>query len=89
MAFSGEVIGWVSSVILLATLIKQVHKQWKDKDTSGVSKLLFVGQLAASVGFTVYSITTGNIVFLVTNAMLTINNVLGIILYFKYRNNDS
>ena len=80
-----EVIGWASSVILLATLIKQVYKQWKDGTSEGISKWLFVGQLAASVGFTIYSYLVGSWVFMVTNILLTINNIIGIFLYFYFR----
>jgi MtN3 and saliva related transmembrane protein len=80
-----EVIGWASSLILLATLIKQVYKQWKEATSEGISKWLFIGQLAASVGFTVYSYLVGNWVFAVTNGLLTINNIIGIALYFYFR----
>jgi len=82
-----EVIGWVSSFILLLTLIRQVKKQWDDKTSEGLSKWLFIGQLAASVGFTVYSYAVGNWVFTVTNGLLTLNNVIGIYLYFRYSRN--
>ena len=44
-------VGWASSVILLVTIGKQLHKQWQDRTSEGVSKWL-LGQLAASVGFT-------------------------------------
>jgi MtN3 and saliva related transmembrane protein len=79
-----EVLGWLSSFILLATLIKQVYKQWQSRTSEGISKWLFIGQLFASVGFTVYSYLTGSWVFAFTNAMLTINNVIGIVLYYRY-----
>ena len=79
-----EIIGWISSTILLLTLVKQVHKQWKDGETEGVSSLLFIGQLLASIGFTVYSYLVSNWVFTITNALLTINNVIGICLYFYF-----
>ena len=79
-----EIIGWASSIILLLTLIKQVYKQWKDGETEGVSKWLFIGQLLASIGFTVYSYMVGNWVFTVTNAILTLNNIIGIALYFYF-----
>ena len=83
-----EIIGWASSLILLATLIKQVYKQWQEGTGEGVSKWLFIGQLAASIGFTTYSYLVGNWVFTVTNGILTINNIFGIFLsfYFKRRN---
>ena len=87
-----EIIGWASSIILLATLIKQVYKQWKEGTGEGVSKWLFVGQVFASLGFTIYSYQVGNWVFTVTNAVLLVNNFIGLGLTFylkrKNRNKD-
>ena len=80
-----EIIGWASSLILLLTLIKQVHKQWKTASSEGISKFLFIGQLLASSGFTVYSYLVGNWVFMVTNGLLTLNNLIGIYLYFHFK----
>ncbi len=79
------IIGWASSIILLLTLVKQVYKQWKDGETEGISSWLFIGQLLASIGFTVYSYLVENWVFTITNGLLTINNVIGICLYFYFR----
>jgi MtN3 and saliva related transmembrane protein len=72
-----ELIGWASSVILVLTIAKQVHKQWKDGSSTGVSKWLFVGQLVASAGFTAYSALVKNWVFVVTNSLMLVNAVLG------------
>jgi MtN3 and saliva related transmembrane protein len=72
-----EVIGWASSVILIVTIAKQVHKQWHDRTSAGVSTWLFVGQLAASVGFTIYSLLVRNWVFAVTNGIMVLNGLLG------------
>lgn len=83
-----EIIGWASSIILLITLIKQVYKQWKERTGEGVSKWLFVGQLAASIGFTVYSYLVGNWVFTVTNGILVINNIIGIWLSYYFRKDE-
>ena len=80
-----EIIGWASSIILLLTLVKQVYKQWKDATSEGISKWLFIGQLFASVGFTTYSALVGNWVFTVTNGLLTINNIIGIYLYYHFK----
>jgi uncharacterized protein with PQ loop repeat len=80
-----DVIGWISSFVLLLTLIRQVKKQWEVKNSEGVSKWLFAGQLIASVGFTAYSYLVGNWVFTVTNSLLTINNVIGIFFYYRYK----
>ena len=57
-----------------------------DQTSEGVSKWLFIGQLAASIGFTLYSYSVSNWVFAFTNGLLIINNVIGIYLYFHYRN---
>ena len=82
-----DALGWVSSAILLATLLSQIYKQWKLGTSKGVSKWLFIGQLVASVGFIIYSYMVGNWVFTVTNGLLTINNIIGIVLYFRYLRN--
>jgi MtN3 and saliva related transmembrane protein len=78
-------IGWASSVILLITIAKQIHKQWQDRTSKGVSKWLFVGQLTASLGFTVYSVLVNNWVFVVTNALMALSAVLGqgMVLYHR------
>lgn len=70
-------MGWISSLILLVTLGQQVRKQWRSRDSRGVSTWLFVGQMAASVGFSLYSYLLGNWVFLTTNLLLLANAMLG------------
>lgn len=80
-----EVIGWLSSFILVLTISKQVHKQWKSGSSEGVSKWLFVGQITASVGFTVYSFLVGNWVFVVTNALLLLSAIIGGIIVLRHR----
>jgi MtN3 and saliva related transmembrane protein len=72
-----EIIGWASSVILVLTLAKQVHKQWQAGTSEGVSRWLFAGQMAASGGFTIYSVLVRNWVFVVTNALMVLNGVVG------------
>ena len=83
-----ELIGWSASVVLLVTIIAQVRKQWRTGSNDGVSKWLFVGQVASSVGFTIYSYLTGNLVFIVTNAILLLSNITGVVIYFKNREGD-
>lgn len=80
-----DAIGWASSAILLATLLSQIHKQWTKGTAKGVSKWLFIGQLATSVGFTIYSVIKGDLVFIVTNSLLAMSAVLGIVIYFRSR----
>lgn len=72
-----EIIGWASSLILVVTIARQVYKQWHDRTSAGVSTWLFVGQLAASVGFTIYSLLVRNWVFAVTNGIMILNGLLG------------
>ncbi len=72
-----EAIGWLSSVVLILTIAKQVHKQWQAGTSEGVSIWLFVGQLAASAGFTIYSVLIHSWVFVVTNSLMVINGLVG------------
>ena len=72
-----DLIGWAASAILLATLGRQIITQWKDKDAKGVSRWLFLGQMAASVGFIIYSWMLDNWVFIVTNSLILLTAVIG------------
>jgi MtN3 and saliva related transmembrane protein len=72
-----DAVGWLSSAVLVLTLGHQVHKQWKSGHSEGVSSWLFIGQLAASAGFTVYSVLVQSWVFVVTNALLVANALIG------------
>jgi uncharacterized protein with PQ loop repeat len=80
-----EIIGWISSAILVLTIGKQVHKQWKDGAHEGVSRWLFVGQTAASLGFTIYSVMVHNWVFVVTNAIMLCSAIAGWIILWRNR----
>lgn len=80
-----ELVGWSSSIVLLMTLFHQVRKQWKEGSSEGVSIWLFVGQLAASTGFTVYSVLVDNWVFVVTNALLIVNAFAGWMIVLRHR----
>jgi uncharacterized protein with PQ loop repeat len=80
-----EVVGWVSSVILVLTIARQVHKQWQEGSSEGVSKWLFIGQMAASLGFTIYSWLVGNMVFVVTNSLMLLNGLLGLGIVLHHR----
>ena len=84
-----ELIGWSASAVLLITIISQVRKQWRTGSNEGVSKWLFVGQVASSVLFTVYSVLTVNWVFIVTNAMLLLSNIAGVYIFFKNPDRES
>ncbi len=78
-----EAIGWISSVILVLTIAKQVHKQWQEGSSQGVSRWLFVGQLAASTGFVIYSWLVGN--WVATNALMLVNGLLGLAIVLRHR----
>ena len=80
-----DAIGWASSLILIVTIGKQVLKQWQDHTSAGVSTWLFVGQLAASIGFTIYSLLVRNWVFAVTNGIMVINGLLGYAITMRHK----
>ena len=72
-----EAIGWTSALVLLFTISAQVLKQWREKRTEGVSRWLFIGQIAASAGFTSYSLLLENWVFVATNAFILVEAIFG------------
>ena len=80
-----EAIGWISSAILVLTIGKQVYKQWHEDSSEGVSKWLFVGQISASLGFTIYSWLVKNWVFVVTNSLMLLNGILGLLIVLHHR----
>jgi MtN3 and saliva related transmembrane protein len=80
-----QIVGWASSIILVLTIAKQVHKQWQDGTSEGVSKWLFIGQVAASLGFTVYSWLVNNWVFVVTNSLMLVNGLVGGVILIRNR----
>jgi uncharacterized protein with PQ loop repeat len=81
-----ELIGWMAATLLLATMGRQVYTQWRDGTSQGVSKWLFIGQLAASSGFVIYSWQLGNWVFVVTNALMLLTAGLGQWIYLSNKN---
>ena len=84
-----EAIGWASSFILVLTIAKQVYKQWREGSSEGVSRWLFVGQMAASLGFTIYSWLVNNWVFVVTNSLMLLNGLLGLIIVLRHRRRET
>jgi uncharacterized protein with PQ loop repeat len=80
-----EAIGWISSLILVITIGKQVYKQWAEDTSKGVSTWLFVGQITASLGFTIYSWFVRNWVFVVTNSVMLLNGIAGLLIVLRHR----
>ena len=74
-------IGWGAALILLATLTRQVYSQWKSGASQGVSKWLFTGQVAASLGFIAYSWLLRNWVFVITNGLILLTAAVGECVY--------
>ncbi len=82
---STELLGWGSSVVLLATLLRQVWTQWRTRATAGVSRWLFIGQCTASVGYTVYSLRLHNWVYVSSNLAILLTAIVGEGLYLHNR----
>lgn len=83
-----EAIGWTAAAILLLTVGRQVYTQWRTGTAQGVSKWLFVGQIAASVGFVAYSALVGNAVFVLTNSFMLLTACVGQAIYARNRRRD-
>jgi uncharacterized protein with PQ loop repeat len=80
-----DLLGWGSSGILLATLIRQVYTQWRTRATAGVSKWLFVGQCTASVGYVLYSWRLHNWVYVCSNLAILLTALVGESLFVRNR----
>lgn len=74
-------IGWASALVLILTISRQVYRQWRTGSTAGVSSWLFIGQLAASTGFVIYSYLVENWVFVATNAFMLLTALTGQLIY--------
>jgi MtN3 and saliva related transmembrane protein len=78
-----DLLGWGSSLILLATLMRQVYTQWRTRATQGLSKWLFVGQCTASMGYIVYSFLLHNWVYVSSNIAILLTALAGEGLYIR------
>ena len=75
-----DALGWLASAILIATVSRQVWKQWRERRIEGVSRWLFVGQIATSALFVVYSWLLQNWVFVTVNGFLLLAAITGEVL---------
>ncbi|UAU36551.1 hypothetical protein [Xanthomonas campestris] len=75
-----HLVGWLASAVLIATLIRQIYKQWRSDQIQGVSRWLFIGQITASLLFILYSALVGNAVFIVSNALILATGITGYVL---------
>jgi MtN3 and saliva related transmembrane protein len=80
---NADIVGWASAFVLILTISRQVYAQYRTKSIAGVSKWLFIGQLTASLGFTVYSWMLGNWVFVFANGSLFLTAVVGQFIYLR------
>lgn len=78
-----DVIGWISALILVATISRQVYTEWQTRSIEGLSKWLFIGQLSASIGFTIYSYLVENWVFVFANFFIFLTAVAGQFVYMR------
>lgn len=80
---STDIIGWISAAILVLTISRQVYSQWRSGSIAGVSKWLFIGQISASLGFTIYSYLVENWVFVFANFFILLTAVAGEGVYLR------
>jgi uncharacterized protein with PQ loop repeat len=85
-----DFVGWGASAVLVLTIVTQVYRQWQQGSSKGVSKWLFIGQMAASAGFLLYSWLIHDLVFLFTNALMVVSAAvgLGIVLWHRTKHPD-
>lgn len=82
-AWLPDLIGWTASGLLVLTLARQIHAQAKDPDARGVSRWLFAGQIASSLGFIAYSVLVRNPVFIATNGAILCTAIVGQVVLWR------
>lgn len=80
-----DMVGWLSALILILTISRQVYTQWRTRSIEGVSHWLFIGQVAASTGFVIYSVLVDNWVFVVANSCILLTALAGQLIYMRNR----
>jgi MtN3 and saliva related transmembrane protein len=78
-----DMVGWLSALILILTISRQVYTQWRTRSIAGVSHWLFIGQVAASLGFVIYSLMLDNWVFVVANSFILLTALVGQLTYMR------
>ena len=71
--------------MLLLTIGTQIHRQWRKRTSEGVSPWLFVGQMIASAGFSIYSALVRDWVFIVTNSLMLVSAAVGLGIVLHHR----
>jgi uncharacterized protein with PQ loop repeat len=80
-----QAIGWISSLILVPSLGYQTYQQWKEGSSEGVSVMLYLGSFLSNVGFAMYSWFQRDWVFIVSNAVLSVNSAIGLWILYMHR----
>lgn len=75
-----DALGWFASAILVATVSRQVWKQWRERRIEGLSSWLFLGQIATSAAFVLYSWLLQSWVFVASNLFLLVAAITGEVL---------
>lgn len=84
-----DVVGWISSAILLVTIVQQIRTQVRERSSRGVSVWLFVGEIASASGFLLYSIMLGLIVYIVTNSIMIVSSAAGLAITIHQRRGNT
>lgn len=69
--------------MLILTLARQIHAQSQQEHLQGVSHWLFLGQIAASIGFIIYSWMLRNWVFITTSSLILLTAIIGQIVLWR------
>ena len=83
-----DIIGWAASVLVLVTTVGQICKQWKSGTSKGVSPWLFIGNFAAAALFEVYALLIHNLIYMVTNLLMLVASVIGLLILLWHRRRD-
>ncbi|UXI67060.1 hypothetical protein [Tahibacter amnicola] len=80
---AADLIGCTSTLILIITLGRQVVLHWRCPDRSRGARWLFFGQMAASIGFIIYSAMVDSTLFVVTNCLILLTAITGFVIALR------
>lgn len=72
-----DLVGWISSGLLIITFGSQTYMQWKG-ESGKYTIIFFVSAILGTAGNLIYSWLVHNTVFTILNAALVVNNSVGL-----------
>jgi len=80
-----DYLGFFAGALILASLVPQIIKSWKTKETKDISLAMFVIYLIGVVAWLIYGILIKNLPMTVTNIICLFLASINLCLKIKYK----